>query len=132
MKEGGAQCGFLLLSWVAIFRRDPDLLKERQQPGPDAKRWDRILLQIYGWVLLFTLIVALLDVGRFHWSDTVPLWLQIAALLGLMASLAFTGWAMAENRFFSQVGGLCRVRTTGALSPGTRCVVKGKGRTLVG
>lgn len=99
----GVYGGFLLLSWLVIFRRDPDLLKERQQPGPDAKRWDRILLQIYGWVLLLTLIVALLDVGRFHWSDTVPLWLQIAGLLGLTVSLAFTGWAMAENRFFSEV-----------------------------
>jgi protein-S-isoprenylcysteine O-methyltransferase Ste14 len=99
----GIYVGLLLLAWFAIFRKDPALLRERQQSGPGAKRWDRIWLAIYGIFLLGTLIVAILDVGRFHWSDTVPVWLQISGFLGFAASLAFVGWAMAENTFFSEV-----------------------------
>lgn len=93
----------LLLAWLFIFRKDPDLLKERRESGPGAKRWDRVWLGIYTMVLLITLIVALLDVGRFHWSDTVPLWLRSVGLVGLVAALGFSGWAMAENTFFSEV-----------------------------
>jgi protein-S-isoprenylcysteine O-methyltransferase Ste14 len=95
--------GFLLASWVFIFRRDPDLLHERQHPGPDAKRWDWIWLRIYTLFILAIFIVAGLDVGRFHWSDAVPLWLQIACLVGFTACLGFVGWAIAENTFFSEV-----------------------------
>jgi protein-S-isoprenylcysteine O-methyltransferase Ste14 len=95
--------GFLFLAWLLIFRRDPDLLQERQKPGPEAKDWDRRLLRIYGWLLLATWIFALLDVGRLHWSDTVPLGLQIGGLLLATGALALTGRALAENAFFSEV-----------------------------
>jgi protein-S-isoprenylcysteine O-methyltransferase Ste14 len=99
----GIYAGFLLLAWSAIFRKDPDLLRERQQSGPGAKEWDRIWLVIYSVFLSGTLIVAILDVGRFHWSDRVPAWLQVSGFLGFAASLVFIGWAMAENTFFSEV-----------------------------
>jgi protein-S-isoprenylcysteine O-methyltransferase Ste14 len=99
----GIFLGAMLIAWLAIFRKDPELLKERREAGPGAERWDRIWLRVYTLFLMATLIVALLDVGRFHWSDTVPLGLQIAGLLGFTASLAFSGWAMAENTFFSEV-----------------------------
>jgi len=93
----------MLVMWFAIFAKDPELVKERQESGPGAKRWDRILLRLYTLFLLATLVVALLDVGRFYWSDTVPLWLRMLGLLGYLASLGLISWAMAENRFFSEV-----------------------------
>ena len=40
---------------------------------------------------------------RFHWSDTVPLSLRIAALAVFAAGLALFIWAMHVNRFFSSV-----------------------------
>jgi protein-S-isoprenylcysteine O-methyltransferase Ste14 len=93
----------MLIAWLAIFRKDPELLHERRESGPGAERWDKIWLRVYTLFLLATLIVAILDIGRFHWSDTVPLWLRITGLVGFVASLGFTGWAMAENTFFSEV-----------------------------
>jgi protein-S-isoprenylcysteine O-methyltransferase Ste14 len=48
-------------------------------------------------------VVAGLDVGRLHWSDTVPLWSQIAALLGFALSFALSIWAMMTNNFYSRV-----------------------------
>jgi protein-S-isoprenylcysteine O-methyltransferase Ste14 len=47
--------------------------------------------------------IAGLDVGRFHWSDSVPLALQIAGLAIFASGLALIIWAMRINRFFSSV-----------------------------
>ena len=48
-------------------------------------------------------VVAGLDVGRFHWSDTVSLWGQVAALVGFALAFAFNIWAMVVNDFYSRV-----------------------------
>jgi protein-S-isoprenylcysteine O-methyltransferase Ste14 len=48
-------------------------------------------------------VIAGLDVGRFHWSDTVPLLVQGIAFGVMAAAVAVLMWAMAVNRFFSSV-----------------------------
>ena len=97
--HSGAQLAMALL----VFRRNRDLLEERQNPGAGAKVWDRILLWVYGLLVISLFVVAGLDVGRLHWSDTVPLWSQIVALLGFALSFAFIIWAMVTNNFYSRV-----------------------------
>ena len=97
--HSGAQLAMAL----AVFRRDRDLLDERQKPGEGAKAWDRVVLRVY---LLFTLalfVVAGLDVGQFHWSDTVPFWARLMALPGFALSFAFSIWAMVVNSFYSRL-----------------------------
>ena len=98
---------------TAIFsffsmRADPELMKERRKPGPGGKdhglRWNATLV----WVT--SLIVAGLDVGRFHWSDSVPIWLQIPALALIVAGLSLAGWASRTNRFHSSVARIQRDR----------------------
>jgi protein-S-isoprenylcysteine O-methyltransferase Ste14 len=54
---------------VWVNRRDPDLIKERRQPGENVKRWDRIIMGIYTILLLVMLVLASLDSGRFEWSN---------------------------------------------------------------
>jgi protein-S-isoprenylcysteine O-methyltransferase Ste14 len=49
------------------------------------------------------LVIACLDVGRFHWSNSVPRGLQVAALVLFAVSWLLATWAMAVNRFFSSV-----------------------------
>jgi protein-S-isoprenylcysteine O-methyltransferase Ste14 len=97
--HSGAQLAMALL----VFRRNRDLLEERQKPGAGAKAWDRRLLLVYTLLTMSLFVVAGLDVGRLHWSDTVPLWGQIVALLGFALSFAFTIWAMVVNDFYSRV-----------------------------
>jgi len=48
-------------------------------------------------------VIAGLDHGRFHWSDSVPTWLQWTALIAVAAGYAFCLWAMRVNRFFSSI-----------------------------
>ncbi len=97
--HSGAQLAMALV----VFRRNRDLLEERQRPGQGAKAWDRVILRIYSLLTLALLVVAGLDAGRFHWSDTVPLWGQIVALVGFALSFAFNIWAMVVNDFYSRV-----------------------------
>lgn len=85
-----------------ITTRDPDLSRERSRPGPGTQAWDRRWLAIYRFLPFAIWIVAGLDIGRFHWSDTVPLAWQIAGLVGFAASVALAQWAISVNTFFSR------------------------------
>ena len=72
-------------------------------------------------------IVAGLDRGRFHWSDTVPPWLQAMGLLALAGSYAFCIWAMHVNRFFSSVVRIQTDRGQHVVSTGPYAVIRHPG-----
>jgi len=79
---------------------DPELLRERMRPGgqrPPAS------LRIFTGVMVLHWIVAGLDRGHWHWSDTVPVWLQGVSLFAVAMAYGLAVWAMRVNRFFSSV-----------------------------
>lgn len=80
---------------------DRDLLKERLRPGKGGT--DRYLRIVVAPLWGAHLAIAGLDVGRFHWSDHVPLALQIVGLFVFAATYAVATWAILVNRFFSSV-----------------------------
>jgi protein-S-isoprenylcysteine O-methyltransferase Ste14 len=87
--------------FVAAFALlDRGLVQERMRPGG---RPTPLGLRLLNVVLLMHWIIAGLDRGRLHWSDSVPLWLQAFALFTIVAAYALVFWAMVENRFFSSV-----------------------------
>jgi protein-S-isoprenylcysteine O-methyltransferase Ste14 len=91
--------GALMVTAMAAI--DPGLIKERLRSGARREnRWGLIGLQLVGWVYL---IFAALDVGRLHWSDGVPVVVQITGLVGFGAGYGLTMWAILANRFFSSV-----------------------------
>jgi len=79
---------------------DPDLARERMRPGGKKPP---LGIKIFTGVLVTHWCIAGLDHGRFHWSDTVPEWLQWLGLLALTTGYALCLWAMYVNRFFSSV-----------------------------
>ena len=86
---------------VAVLVVDPTLIPERIRPGPGGKDYATAILLTPLWLGQF--VVAGLDVGRYHWSDSIPLAIQIIAMLAMAAGLAVVVWAEAVNRFFSSV-----------------------------
>jgi protein-S-isoprenylcysteine O-methyltransferase Ste14 len=90
------------LALAGIFTIDPSLERERWRPGPGGvdRKTTAVLV---GLCYVAHIAVACLDTGRFHWSDTVPLGLQLTALIAFAASWAEVAWAMAVNPFFSSV-----------------------------
>ena len=85
---------------VSLAFLDPGLLMERWRPGG---RRAPLALRLFTLVLVLHWIIAGLDRGRLHWSDSVPAWLQAAGLIAVAAGYAPALWAMAVNRFFSSV-----------------------------
>ena len=85
---------------ASLLVLDPGLLRERMRPG--GKR-PPLGLHLFTIVLFLHWIVAGLDRGRFHWSDSVPLWIQALGLIAVAGGYALCFWAMAVNRFFSSV-----------------------------
>ena len=86
---------------ASILVLDDGLLLERVKPGPGGK--DFLAVQVLKWAMVLHLVVGALDVGRFHWSDSVPSALQVAGLVAFGGGLAFAVWAMAANPYFSSV-----------------------------
>jgi protein-S-isoprenylcysteine O-methyltransferase Ste14 len=85
---------------VSFVMLDPELLHERMRPGGKPLPFGVMLA-----TLVFSLhwVIAGLDVGRFHWSDSVPRLLQIASFVIFVAANALAFWAMRVNRFFSSI-----------------------------
>lgn len=76
---------------------DPGLIKERMRASRRHTTPFIVAARLAVWGHL---IVAGLDIGRFHWSDTVPLVVRVLALVGFGLGGSLLVWAMAANRFF--------------------------------
>jgi protein-S-isoprenylcysteine O-methyltransferase Ste14 len=98
------------LTWTTatallMIPRCPDLLIERMARRKDAKGWDVALMSVVGLLTLGKHIVAGLDF-RNGWTLrlwSVPLALQIAALVIAVLAYALTTWAMTVNAYFSKI-----------------------------
>lgn len=88
-----------LAASVAVYLLSPDLVKERVRPGEGEE--DRVTVRALNLLMFAQLLLAGLDVGRLHWSATVPFPLQILGLVGFAMGMGLTTWAMLVNRFFS-------------------------------
>jgi protein-S-isoprenylcysteine O-methyltransferase Ste14 len=102
-----------------------ELMRERVSPGEGGK--DRATQVLALPITVVHFVIAGLDVGRFHFSDTVPRWLQICAFVGLLAILAMWARAMRENRFFSSVIRIQRDRGHRVVDTGPYRVVRHPG-----
>ena len=87
---------------------NPGLIAERIKPGPGEQ--DRVFKIGSSILTVLMLVVAGLDVGRYHWSAPVASWLQIAALVLVFLGYLFMAWATTANRFFSSAVRLPRDR----------------------
>src|SRR5215470_19532754 len=64
---------FVVVFIAAFVMLDRGLLQERMRPGGKPTPLGLRLLNV---ILLAHWVIAGLDRGRLHWSDSVPLWLQ--------------------------------------------------------
>jgi protein-S-isoprenylcysteine O-methyltransferase Ste14 len=106
---------------------DPELRKERVQPGPGGRSRRVRLLALP--MILGHLVVAGLDVGRFGWSGTIPFAVQGTALAVYAAGLGLSLWAMAANRFFSPVVRIQAERGHRLVSSGPYALLRHPGYT---
>jgi protein-S-isoprenylcysteine O-methyltransferase Ste14 len=78
---------------------DPTLFDERVRPG--GPTIDRGALRAIRLCAMAEIVMAICDIGRFHWSDTVPAQLRVPSMFVFAASTGLATRAIVANRFFS-------------------------------
>ena len=103
----------------------PELMRERMKPAAGGK--DHLLRRLAAPLMIAHLSIAGLDVGRFHWSDTVPAPLQIAAFAAYAACMSIWVTSMRQNRYFSSVIRIQRDRGHKLIDTGLYSIVRHPG-----
>jgi protein-S-isoprenylcysteine O-methyltransferase Ste14 len=85
-----------LLRW-----HDPDLLVERASRHQNTQRYDRWIVLVYFVFSFVTIMVAVLDGGRFRWSGEMPIALIIISYLIYLFGNGLASWAVSANPYFS-------------------------------
>lgn len=94
---------YLLGQGVTALVVDPELLAERETRHKDVKKWDEIVVSLYG---LASALAAPLIAGlgvRHGWMPQLPLVVQICGIVLFLLGWAMSIWAMKSNLFFSKV-----------------------------
>lgn len=87
---------------IVLLRCQPDLMVERMSPPKSSKKWDGMLVSVLRLAQLARYVLGGLD-QRLGWSDGFSTGVQLAATALCLVGYAFFAWAMASNRYFSQV-----------------------------
>ncbi len=90
-----------LLTLALTLTIDPELARERRRPGPGGL--DRATRVVMSVCVAAEMVIASLDVGRFHWSDTVPVAARAVGLALFTGGFGLVVWSVGVNRFFSSV-----------------------------
>lgn len=110
---------------VMYVAAGPELMRERIKPPPGGK--DQLIRILAIPIMLAHLAIAGLDVGRFHWSDSVPVPLQAVSFIVFALCLGVWALAMHENKFFSSVVRIQRERDHRVIDTGPYRVVRHPG-----
>jgi protein-S-isoprenylcysteine O-methyltransferase Ste14 len=86
---------------TVIRLRNPGLLRERLKPDRPEKSWDKAILAVSLALFAAIVVVAWLDVLRYHWS-IVPVEGMVAGALLTLVGDGIAAWCMAENPFLER------------------------------
>lgn len=87
-----------LVATVVTYRHNPDQLKQQTRPATGGE--DRLTVPLFLVSFLAHWIIAGLDVGRFHWSSSVPLALQVVGVVGFGIGFGLVAWSTLVNQFY--------------------------------
>lgn len=89
-----------------LLLHDPALLAERMELIPlqkDQKVWDKVLMLLFFIAGIGLYLIPGFDLVRYEWSESLPVWMKILAMLVHLPCFLFLGWVMRENTYLSQV-----------------------------
>jgi len=109
---------------LAIYRKNPDLLKERVKPS-NRGRQPLAAIGAIGVFILYWGIVGLDQ--RFHWSDIVPPAGMVAGLAIFAIGMGLTSWSILVNSFFSTAVRIQEDRGQRVISTGPYGIVRHPG-----
>ncbi len=112
---------------VFLSRHDPALLAERMKASPaqaGQKAWDKVVMLLIFIAGLGLFIVPGFDVVRFGWSERLPVWVEILAMVVHLPCFIFTGWVMYENTYLSRVVKIANERGHQVITTGPYALVR--------
>ena len=115
-----------------IGRKDPELLRRRDQIGQGTKTWDLVLLTLFGLTYLAIIVVAAFDAQN-HWSK-MPIWLWLIGAVLYVFFVVFFTWAMSVNTHFEKTVRIQRDRHHQVIESGPYRIIRHPGylATLLG
>ena len=126
--------GFGLVMTPYLLRHDPALLAERMKLVPlhkDQKVWDKVIMVLFFIFGIALYIVPGFDVVRYEWSEPLPLWLRVFAMILHLPGFVMLGWVMRENTYLAQVVKIDRERDHQVISSGPYALVRHPMYTVV-
>jgi protein-S-isoprenylcysteine O-methyltransferase Ste14 len=124
--------GFSMTAY--LLRHDTDLLLERLKFVPvhqDQKSWDKVIMLMFFVAGISLYLVPGFDVVRFSWSEPLPLWVKIVAMVIHVPCFVLLAWVMRENTYLSQVVKIDEARGHQVITTGPYAVVRHPMYTIV-
>ena len=110
-----------------LMRHDPALLAERLKLVPlqkDQKSWDKVLMLLFFIAGISLYLIPGFDVVRYQWSEPLPLWMRITAMLVHIPCFLLLGWVMRENTYLAQVVKIDKARGHKVITTGPYSLVR--------
>jgi protein-S-isoprenylcysteine O-methyltransferase Ste14 len=114
----GLWTAFGLVMTPYLLRHDPELLAERMKLVP----LHIMLLFFMSGIALY--IVPGFDVIRYEWSEPLPVWMRIFAMVLHLPCFVMLGWVMRENTYLSQVVKIDKERAHQVVTTGPYALVR--------
>ncbi len=123
-----------LVMMIYLLRNDPALLAERLKLVPlhkEQKVWDKALMLLFFIAGIGLYLLPGFDVMRYEWSDPLPLWVRVIAMLVHVPCFVLLGWIMRENTYLSQVVKIDKERGHKVITTGPYALVRHPMYTVV-
>lgn len=117
-----------------LLRHDPALLAERLKFLPlhkEQKDWDKVLMSLFFIAGIGLYLIPGFDVVRYEWSEPLPEWMRILAMLIHLPCFLLLGWVMRENTYLSQVVKIDKDRGHKVVTTGPYALVRHPMYTIV-
>jgi protein-S-isoprenylcysteine O-methyltransferase Ste14 len=125
---------FGLVMTPYLLRHDPKLLAERMKLVPlhkDQKAWDKVIMLLFFILGIALYIVPGFDVVRYEWSEPLPLWMRVFAIVLHLPCFVMLGWVMRENTYLAQVVKIDKEREHQVITTGPYALVRHPMYTIV-
>ena len=127
-----AAFGLVMTSY--LLRHDPELLVERMKLVPlhkDQKVWDKVIMLLFFISGIALYIVPGFDVVRYEWSEPLPVWMRVIAIVLHLPCFVMLGWVMRENTYLAQVVKIDKEREHKVITTGPYALVRHPMYTIV-